>query len=425
MKRTMTFLALLLVMCLAAGSLSACSEKTGGKETTEAEEPTSRRQRGTKEARTEEETESESGQAPEGTSEEAPSPQSSESPEETPAPETPAPETPENTEPETPEPGTADTAGTEEPPATGTGDAPESGTSPEGPAGTSGEPEYTFTGDWDDYVWDVLIPEGGLVAESQRGPVTENGMLFGMPDDDDHPTWFDGNGLYAWEEADVDGDGEEDLIAVVGGTAQAKLSNHLRPGGGQYRLTVVLFRQRNGKVMESIMPLMFGFDSVAPADIVIHLVNAGGIPQILVFQDNIWFDGQVEDTVRQAHLWLLEAAPDTDLHYVYGLRAELTGSTNDVPLYEITYDKDYYNVNPYPADKSTSTQVETKLRAGNLDIRAGVPLSVYRDMMDTYLQTRHVRVDDEFEPLTDADGEDILRISIGTDGTDAWCELER
>ena len=168
MKRTMTFLALLLVMCLAAGSLSACSQKTGGKETTEAEEPDL-----PPSARHEGGPDGGDGvrkqQTPEGTLEEHPV-QTSESPEETPAPETPAPETPENTEPETPEPGTADTAGTEEPPATGTGDAPEPGTSPEDPAGTSGEPEYTFTGDWDDYVRDVLIPEYGLVAESQRGP---------------------------------------------------------------------------------------------------------------------------------------------------------------------------------------------------------------------------------------------------------------
>ena len=96
-----------------------------------------------------------------------------------------------------------------------------------------------------------------------------------------------------------------------------------------------------------------------------------------------------------------------------------------MPLYEITYDKDYYGANLYAEDRITRTQIETKLRPGNLDIRAGVPLSVFCNMMNPYLEKRQIAVDEEFSPLTDADGEDILRFRVDIDGTDAWIELDR
>ena len=59
----------------------------------------------------------------------------------------------------------------------------------------------------------------------------------------------------------------------------------------------------------------------------------------------------------------------------------------------------------------------------SLDIRGGVPLTVYYDMMGPYLTTRYIKVWDDFEPAEG--GEDILEHCIKTDGIGAWCELER
>lgn len=413
MKRTMTFLALLLVMCLAAGSLSACGSKSPADDAAETEEESRRRGRLDEDEETEtEETEEESGSEEAGddgalggktggkggdkTSE------AQESKESRPADTSAEPSSESKSGGKTGGKGgketTAAPSGTETEAPSETESASETETSesttPAAPA---------FTGDWEDYVQTVLIPQYGLVDDAQSGSMTD-GLLF-TPGG-----WYDGAGIYAWEDADFDGDGKEELFFVYGVPTMDFAASS--GATAAYEVHGCLLRSENGRITESDIVLRdAAYDNTGSVNLIVHLVNAGGVPQILQFTENLdYATGHVQ---RWGNLYLIDATQDAGLQYAYGTVVCLDETTNDVPLYEISFED----------NKGTATQVETKLRAGSLDIRGGVPLTVYYDMMGPYLTTRYIKVWDDFEPAEG--GEDILEHCIKTDGTGAWCELER